>query len=41
MVTATAQARLLSDRVQVFGRGAAEARRRRRWQEGEEQRMGK
>ena len=41
LVAARAQARLLLDRVQVLGRGAAEAGRRRRWQEGEERRMGK
>ena len=41
LVAARAQARLLLDRVQVLGRGAAEAGRRRRWQEVEERRMGK
>ena len=35
------QARLLLDRVQVLCRGVAEVGRRRRWQEGEERRMGK
>ena len=41
LVAARAQARLLLDRLQVLGRGAAEANRRRRWQEVEERRMGK
>ena len=41
LVAARAQARLLLDRVQVLGKGGAEAGRRRRWQEGEERRMGK
>ena len=41
LVAARAQARLLLDRLQVLGRGAAEANRRRRWQEAEERRMGK
>ena len=41
LVAARAQARLLLDRLQVLGRGTAEANRRRRWQEAEERRMGK
>ena len=41
LVTARAQARLLLDRLQVLGRGAAEANRRRMWLEVEERRMGK